>query len=526
MNNKEAMTLLLQDRPLFIETLVEIEDKNRDLVPYKLNLIQQDMAYSSTGRDIYVKPAQVGASSYFICDFLIDCITQPGTTAVIISYDEFITGRLLRKAQAFYDALKKRIPSIPDLHHKSASEMTFKGMNSSLYIASARSFSLPRGEPIHNLLLDEFGFWVVGAAEGVMTAAIQRVPLLPNTKIRILSTPNGIDNDFYEAYMAAKEGKDIGKSVFKSHFYPWFMHHENTMLYEDSFVLPGDDKPILDNLDPDEEKVMMKIMTMFPDMEEVEVHSKLRWRRYKNAEMSSLRRSGETRLLFGQEHPEDDVSCFQSAGDMWYDPELIIEKTKDCYPAPAHKLFADIWEAPQDGLKYLVSVDPGLGKQSESVAQAWTFNLDFFRHVATMSGLYEDKDMADKSMDFARYYNNAMIANEDSLGITAHLKDYPNLYYRIDPITGKMGKNIGWQTNRSTKPYMCNELQRHLPKIETHDIRFISQLRNIRDVGGRATAVGADDHHDSACIAIVCRESLPIERGLLHQSGWSDSWGQ
>jgi len=78
---------------------------------------------------------------------------------------------------------------------------------------------------------------------------------------------------------------------------------------------------------------------------------------------------------------------------------------------------------------------------------------------------------------------------------------------------------------------MVTELGRYLSKITTHDIRLVSQLRNIRwqkDAKGRdrAISIGADDYHDSACIAIVCRTSLPVIRGAVGTYGWSDSWGK
>lgn len=524
MSPSEAMALLLSDRRLFIETLIRIEDKDRKLVPFILNPIQSDMHETSSRADVYVKPAQAGGSTYFICDFLCDCITLPGTTAVIISYDEFITGRLLRKAQSIYDALKELIPSIPDLHHKSTYEKTFKRMNSSLYISSARGFAMPRGEPVHDLLLDEFAFWPLGAAPETFAATINRVPLIPGTKIKVVSTPNGEDNDFYEIYMSAKEGKAIGKSVFRHHFYPWYIHPEYSMPPDSEFVLPGDEDPILRNLDEDESNLMLRFEQMGIDYEEA--NNKIRWRRYKIAEMASLRRSGETRILFPQEFPEDDVSCFQSAGDMWYDADLINDMARKCRPASIHKLFADIWYDVEEELSYLVSIDPGLGKTSESVAHVWNFSEEEFRHCATLSGLYEDYDMAEKSKALAYYYNGAMIANEDTLGISSHLKDYPQLYYRTDVVSGKVSRKIGWETNKATKPFMCNELLRAMPKITTHDIRFVSQLRNIRDVGGRPTAVGADDHHDAGAIAIVCKDAVPTNRGLVGAAGWSEGWGE
>ena len=516
-----------------VEGLFSIEDKDRKLVPFVLNPIQQDMKDTLTSRDVYVKPASVGATSYFMRDFLADNLTSIGTTSVIISYDEFITGRLLRKAQSLYDNLAMTPGlTIPKLFHKSTSEKTYihedsrgiKHGESSFYIASAKGFSMPRGEPIHNLLLDEFAFWPPGAAVDVFAAAMQRVPLSINTKIIILSTPNGEDNDFYEVYMAAKEGKAVGKSVFKSHFYSWYMHPEYMLLPDNQFVLPGDDVAILENLDEDEQKLYTRLMLL--GSSEFESCNKLRWRRYKVAEMSSLRRSGETRLLFPQEYPEDDVTCFQAAGDEVFDHEVVNEIAKNCYPAPFHDLFADIWYPPEEGLKYLVAIDPGLGKVSESVATIWTFTDDEFKHVATMSGYYPDDEMGEKSKTIARYYNMAVIANEDTLGITSHLKDYPDLYYRTDPISGKVGKDIGWQTTKSTKPNMITELARNLSKIKTHDSRIPSQLRNVRWIDGRAVPVGADDYAMSTAIAIVCRSAMPVERGLVGTHGWSDSWGR
>jgi len=527
-----------------IETLVKIGNKERMTVPFVLNPIQRNMISSSTNRDIYVKPAQIGASSLFICDFLLDCVTIPDTVSIIISYDEFITGRLLRKAQGFYNGLNNTVPGLPGLQHKSTYEKVFEFRNpknnkiegySSFYIASAKSFDYGRGEAIHNLLADEYAFWPPGEDEKFAASALQRVPLLPNTKIRICSTPNGEDNEFHEMYMAAKEGKDIGKSVFKHHFYPWWEHPEYMMSADSQFVLPGDESLTLEATLLPEETNLLKQWQQY-EFTKQEMIDKLRWRRYKQAEMSSIKRSGESRLLFGQEYPEDDVNCFLAAGDMVYDAELISDMAKNCYPASVHNLFADIWYPPENGQVYLVAIDPGEGKQSESVATVWKFlweadELKEAIHCATLSGYYAQDEMAEKCVPLAKWYNGAMIANEDALGFTSHVAKYGNLYYRTDPITGKVGKLIGWQTNNSTKPFMITELGRYMSKITTHDIRLVSQCRNIRwqkDAKGRdrAVSIGSDDYHDSACIAIVCRHSMPTVRGVVGTYGWGEGWGR
>jgi hypothetical protein len=528
---------LFSDRKRLIETLVPIENKDRQLVPFILNPIQSLMYSESSPRDVIVKPSQVGGTSLIMCDFLLDCLMYKGTTSVIISYDEFITGRLLRKAQSFYDNLSQVIPSLPKTHLRSVSEKTFifedrlgvKQGESSFYIASAKGFAMPRGEPIHNLLLDELAFWPPGAAAEAFAAALNRVPLIPGTKVRALSTPNGEDNDFYDLYMSAKEGKATGKSVFKAHFYPWYSMPEYHLPADSEFVLPGDSESVLTNLNPDEVRLMMLFEKLGFDI--IDAYDKLRWRRYKIAEMQSLKRSGETRLLFGQEFPEDDVTCFQSAADEWYPHEEINRLIKNCFPPTSFHLGADVWYPPEEKQSYLLCIDPGLGKVSESVATVWKFTEQEYKHCATFSGLYAGKEMVDKCIPIARWYNDAIIATEDALDITSHLANsgYPNLYYRTDPVTGMVGKDIGWQTNSSTKIYMCNELSRSLPLILTHDIRIPSQCRNIREGKSRGrvipVSVGADDYHDSAAIAVVCRGSIQIERGYVGSKGWSDSWG-
>ena len=508
MKEAEAVELLLSDRQLFIETLLEIENKERQLVPFKLNPIQSDMIAKSTGRDIYVKPGQIGASSVIIADYIVDVITVPGTVAVIISYDEFIAGRLLNKAQMFYDALKERVPSIPAMHHKSTNEKTFPKVHGSFYIGSARSFMFGRGETIHRLLIDEFAFWQPGDAERIAIPTIQRVPL--SGRAAVVSTPNGEDNEFCEMYKAAKEGIDVGKSVFTPHFYTWLMHPEYAISAGSPYALPGDNVDKLD-LTPDEEKLHI-------------VHGatddQIRWRRRKIAEMESMRLTGETRLLFPQEYPEDDVSCFLQAGDIVYDLGRINDLAKTCYPAAWSNLGAEVWYPPEAGLKYLIGIDPGLGKESKSVATVWTFTDDVFKHCATLAGLYPPEIMAQKTMELGFWYNTATLAGEANIEFVNYIKDYPNVYYQQDIITGRPTQKLGWLTTPRTKIYMITELNRNLAKIICHDNRIVSQLKNIRWYNSRPVSLGSDDFHDSAAIAIVCRESLPTEIGIVGVSGW------
>ncbi len=553
---EQAMAALFSDRRLTLETLLEIENKQRQLVPFKLNPIQADMIATSGWRDIYVKPASVGATSLWGGDFLIDNVTINGTVSVIVSYDEFSAKRLLLKAKKFHQSLLRRIPTIPLLDHKAAEQLSFTdkdtNFNSDFYIFSARSYVIGRGEAIHNLLLDEYAFWPVGTHESVWASAINRVPAIPGTKVRILSTANGEDNPFCEMYRAAKEGINLGsgraQSVFKPHFYPWIIHPEYTMSKDDEFCLNGDDVHPLPNLQDDELSLLRLMVTVF-NFTDIESMDKLRWRRFKKLEMASMSRTGEYILLFSQEFPEDDESCFLTSGNDAYNTDIINEKIRNCYPPSIHRNLVnpkngtsadmEVWYDVEEGEKYLLSIDPGKGKTSESVGHVWVFKEGYvkgdievppvFRHCATIAGYYDEWEMAIFCMEGAKYYNGAVIAPEDNLDIVSHLREWPSLYYREDPRDGRSRRAIGWQTNVATKPYMITEVNRNLEYIECHDQRFWSQCKNIkRDASIRSgiTVVGADDHHDCGAIAIVCRTAVPVEIGYIGSAGWSDSWGQ
>jgi hypothetical protein len=549
------METLLSNRRLALETLLQIENKARQVVPFSMNIIQADMFDASKWRDIYVKPAQVGATTIHVADFFLDNLFVNGTVSVIISYDETNAKRLILKAKRFHNYLQHRIPSIPKMEHKGSNELTWEVKDakqpfySVMYIFSARSYTLGRGEPIHNLLLDEYAFWPMGTHEDVFSSAVQRVPLMPGTKIRIQSTANGEDNPFCEMYRAAKEGTSVSKSVYKPHFYPWFIHPEYTMRDDDEFCMDGDDQSPLPNIQPDEDLLINRLDTTY-GLSAQDIEDKIRWRRYKRAEMASLRRSGETVMMFEQEYPEDDESCFLTAGGQAYNIDIISEKLRGCYPAPIQQAVVnpktgisatlDIWYPPEEGKGYLLSIDPGKGKVSESVGQVWTFKEGYedkggkvippdMVHCATISGWYDEWEMAEYCKEAARFYKNTVIAPEDNLDIVSHLRDWPSLYYREDPRDGKVVRAVGWQTNVSTKPYMITELSRNLEYITSHDIRFWSQCKNIRrdsSVRSGISVVGADDHHDCGGIAIVCRGAMPVDRGYVGSCGWSESWGR
>ena len=524
---KDTLRELIEDDKKFIENLLVIENKSSQRVPFILNPIQADAEATETGRDIYIKPSQVGFSSYKIAKRLKSILTIPGRNCVLIAYEDFITERLLSKVTFFYNHLASlNIPGFPEIHHDSTYEKTFRFYvngrlltTSSIYVASARSFVAGRAETIHNLLLDEIGFYPSGAMERIIAPALARVP--PDGTVDAYSTPNGEDNDFCDMWGLAVEGK----SIFKSHFYPWFMHPEYTIPLGDFRIksyIPETDKP--------------EFQLTLEEINLVENHNlnfdQIRWRRWKIREMESLRRSGKIRTLFPQEFAEDPVSCFLATGDMFFDSTCTDKLAKTCYTAKESREGLNIWYGPEKGRKYVVAIDPGQAKVSQSAITVLTYDQDkdgnyIPRYCARDAGLYPPELTANKAVKTSDYYNRAMItweANSHGLAITELLKHRRPIYMRKDIISGKPSLEPGWLTTggaRGTKDYMLNMVNRCLPDLICHDTELVRQLRGLRQIGDKTESMGLDDIMMSFAIALCCFDPKPMKRGLIGRAKWS-----
>jgi hypothetical protein len=529
MNKEDAFRELVESPRKFVETLFTIEGKDTKSVPFLFNDIQSKAYEEQTGRDIWVKPSQVGFSSGQIAAKLAKTITTPGTNTVLIAYEDFITERLLSKADFFYNSLLSyRIPNFPKLRHNSTYEKTYEFVvdgvvksKSSIYISSARSYVAGRAETIHHLLLDELAFYSPGATERILEPAMARVP--PDGTIDIFSTPNG-KNEFYEIYMKAKEGRSIGKSIFTAHFFPWFDHNEYRIEIGDKRVeayLPETNSEEFD-ITSDEQLLMNSHNLSF---------SQIRWRRWMQLSMDSLRKRGETRNLFKQEFPEDDVSCFLTSGDMLYDEQQVEQLAKSCYPAPTTFNAAQVWYQPEPGKQYMVCCDPGQAKITQTAISVIRFDQDSLGnivpvHCARDAGLYPPEIGVQKAVALSDHYNRALItweANGHGLAWSELLKHRRPIYYRRDIVSGKVSSEPGWLTTggrNGTKAYMFQTVARYLHSIKTHDIEFVSQLQNLRVEGDKVVVVGADDIHDSVAIGLVCYQPPQRKRGLVGTSGY------
>lgn len=495
---------LISDDLGYISTFFEIPNKQQirvPLIPFPAQKMVLDTA-SRFRRLLVVKPGQTGITTICTAKFLKKTITTPDTTSVIMSHNEFLTSRLLHRAQVMYDSCPPRFK--PRQDRKSAYEKRFPEINSIMYISTAQADVAGRGEPIHNLLLSEAAFYSPDAKERIIIPALQRVPI--TGEVIMESTPNGEDRIFYKEVEQCLDGT----GTFHLLVIYWWDEPGNILPsgeYLSELNIPKSEWGDFKYTEEEEQLVSKHDLHI----------NQIRFRRWK------IREAGK---LFWQEHLEDLNTCFLISGQPYYDEWRTLELSKQCYEAKHGYEGAMVWVEPEKGIDYFIGIDPGQGRTSQSVATVWKL-VDFKPvHVATLAGMYESHIFYPMCMRLGQYYNIGMLipeANAHGIAFVDGVRGYPRLYYRKDIIRGVRTSAIGWLTTSSTKPFMMQELQRQLMVLDTYDAELVRQIRAMKDVGnGRAVTTTLDDYHDAACLAMMgmVGYNKEPERALAGVSGW------
>lgn len=514
------------DDGIFLEKLILIDDKDGNTVPFKMNYVQEFVNQRLTNRTIIIKPRQVGVTTFFLAKMFKQVVTKHNQNVALITHNDALTARMLRRVKTMYDRMPLPANLKPSRANSSIHEQYFDTLNSTIYIGTAGAKVAGRGETVHFFLGSEVAHWneVTEDPSKILTSFQDAVPL--NGQIVLESTPNGEGSDkdpnlFYDIIQDVQKGDSVYNLI---PLYWWwdigYRIPKNSLL-----ALPDDRGDIRLT---DEEIALIKKVGIWDD---TEVYERIRWRR---------RKIKEQKAMFWQEYLEDLATCFYSVKEPFYNWEVLEQLTHRCFPAPHRFHQAEVWFEPaqaDENPSYLISVDPGQGKQTESVAKVWRLDLNNYQkiqQVANLSGLYDPTTFAPMVKQLGEYYYWAKIASESNghgMAFCTEIKDYPNLYYRTDQISGVQSKHIGWMStgaaklgSNGTKIYAMIELERLLPIIETYDIKLVGQLRQVKQVGnGGIIFSGSDDHHDSAMIMAATRgvSSGRPSIEFIGSSGWS-----
>lgn len=480
-----------------IEKLFLIVDKNANTVPMKLLDPQKEILNSLTRRDIILKARQEGISSLILALFTLDFLMIENVRCVVISHEAEATQKLFDKVKFYLDSMKKTFPGeLPyKLKVNSRRELVNEEKNSIFYIGTAGSRTFGHGDTIHNLHVSELSRWP--DQEKLMVGLMQAVPA--SGRIIIETTANGVGDYFHRLW---KRGGQTG-ATFKRHFLPWFGLKEYS-------------KPISAGFQADEEERQLQNTYHL-------TNEQLNWRRWKLAEL------GDNIDSFNEQFPANAEEAFIVSGNPIWPPSLMKKYLNRC--AKPQKIgnliggyqvffeenpggYIQLWKEPVPHHDYVIGADvaEGLeiseeGPKSERRDYSCATVMD--RQTAEIVAIWHghaDGDQFGRQLDLiGRYYNEAVIGvekNFQGLAPLIMLRDlnYPRIYYRekIGIDADKMTSEMGWRTDRFTRPMMIDETSKWLreERLAIYDEELVGEMMSFvryPDGQGRAAQGAFDD---------------------------------
>ena len=562
---RETVKFIAGDFLLFCERNLMIRDKySNQLIPFYdvlnweqmelIKMVAEDLATGRPIRYIVLKARQMGMSTLIEAMGYWWTSTHRFTTTVIIAHEKEATKNLYEMFRRYYEYSH---PSFkPDRKYNTKQDLTFDVSDEVKKTYDAQNLPSPglqseiktmvategkgRSSTIKFLHGSEVAFWDDSA--DVTSAAVQAVPMAPETFIFLESTANGIGGYYYDEWNAAKRGE----SQFRPVFFPWHSHNE----YETPNIIDDD----LGDLDAEEE-ALYKLFE-HEGYDRASWPRKIYWRRLKKKEFRTDPKK------FYQEYPSTPEEAFLASGRPVFDvpmlqemeriavdaqkthpymcgdikkvvdPETGMERTKfieirrvgDNDPTPLR-----VWWDVDRSRKYVIGVDvsEGIEVEASSGKEAdfsviTVFDVLARKVVARWRGYADPDQLGEIVFNIGTYYNTALVGveiNNHGIATAAKLRNmfYRNLYMREtaeDEQFQVRTTKFGWQTNKKTKPIMISELQRSIREgdIIDLDIVFIREAMSYirKDNGAMEAQQGQhDDVVMSTAIALQMADWSP-----------------
>jgi hypothetical protein len=187
----------------FIETRLKVIDKDSQVIPFKLNAVQDKFVTVNPLKAIILKARQQGFSSLILAMFTMDFILKENINNVVVA-------DITDNAEALLDRVKFFLNSYEDitgvkvpLKYNSKYELQNSFNGSKYSIGTAKNTEFGRSRTINNLHMSEAAFYP--NLEKMLAGALQAV--VPTGRVVIETTANGF-NDLKELWDEAELGNN------------------------------------------------------------------------------------------------------------------------------------------------------------------------------------------------------------------------------------------------------------------------------------------------------------------------------
>jgi len=531
-----------EDDLWFIENFVYITTKEKGLILLKPNVVQErlyrEIVHQRTigkpVRIIILKPRQTGMSTITEALIYTDTATHPNVNSMIIAHDDDASKTIFDMSRLIHDNLPAHLQ--PATASSNKKELLFRNpsskdprpsLNSKILIDTAANLRAGRSYTIHNFHGSEVAEWKDG--KRLMAAMMPAVPEMAGTMVILESTGGNIGDYFYDTYWAAKRGEN----GFKAFFFPWFDFPDYTQPFDSpdakKAFLAGISKP---EFSPESGKpsdsyelAMMKKYNLTPEQ--------LNWRRMI---IASIQCNGDSDI-FAWQYPSTEEEAFLHSGRPVWDKKMLQKRQLACKEGAVGNLeladkqvkfvpmsggYLEIWHNPDPQEEYFIGGDvaEGLEHGDYSCAQVLDSNLN---HCAEWHGHMDPDEYGHELEKLSAYYNHALVgveAMQHGLTVIRYLREKNTPQYKrtyVDKETDEMREELGWATDKKTRPILVDGLGRVLrtEELKTHSRRFIDEcLTFIRDAKGKPRAVKGkcDDTIIAMGIAVQLTEMSPAPK--------------
>lgn len=512
---QELTKRALQDFDFFCRKCFHIKTKAGDVKTLEMTNVQRllaatwerQIAEGKPIRIIILKARQMGISTVIDAYILWRELRQGNVSALEIAHEKDAAAHIL-------DINKFAVENFPpwfvavlqiDTGLFNKNEVKFDHNNASLNISSADSKEPGRSRTNHYLHLSEVAFYPADRGPAIIRAAFGSLPDHPGSIVFMESTGNGPAGLFYNYYTAAKNGKNDYIPLF----FPWFYHEEYRMKVPNGVEVecpPRIHQFYLDGLIDDEQ---------------------LYWRQQTIANKFE---GNEGNFL--AENPEFEEDAWFTEAANLFDTSALYERLKHLpafdagflvdgtfQPHPQERLH--IYKYPEKGRVYVIGADVGSGVTVNRVgdgSSADVLDAETGEQVAHLYVVAEPTLYAADLKELGRFYHDALIAPEvtggHGLSVVNWLRDngYTNIYLRrvFDKISQQHVHRLGWDTTKSTRPFMINHLRaawRNGEVIVNEESTVREMLTFVKNGDKFEAAPGAkDDRVMSLAIANMVRK--------------------
>ncbi|MFA5377539.1 MAG: hypothetical protein WC455_17440 [Dehalococcoidia bacterium] len=543
----------------FAKKCLKIRDHNTAQVkPFVFNrpqrilhaIIEKQIAALGYVRVLLLKARRFGGSTYIEGRGYWRTSLWKNRNAFIIGHEEESTNTLFAMAQLYHE--KNPVP--PQTLRSNAKELVFDnengtGLKGQYRLATAKNLTAGRSQGIHFLHDSEEAYWP--NADVLLPSLMACIPIPVRggivTEVYRESTANGFGNTFqrdvFDAYCSglypyyAENGTTYAWRNPKRDevlvFIPWFVHDIYVMAFDTEQQKAEFERSI--NV-----KVFDKERAVWEDSEAMKLKKKfslsleqLHWRKWAIEDICKGRVE-----IFRQEYPSNIEEAFLTVGSNVYSKELCDDVEKGCVepvligdmidrngkpfvrPNP-HGAFR-IWEKPEEGQKYFMTVDSAGGikpSQEREQREPDPSCIDVWNHltgkqVAQWHGQIDYDEIDDLVERIGTFYNKAVACVElmnHGYTVVAGLKS------RQYPMYEARSGEPGWITNKVTKPNAIDSLRSDVRdgSLQIRNIATVAEMRTFIEKGGHYDAASGchDERVDCAWMASAMMRLLP-RRGV------------